>query len=135
MRVVVGILSIFSFFLIISVSVPFLVCVILLILALFMLLLQENSAAFNLFCGVPIVVALDMNIYSSPGHKSSIGFFSWINNNTRNWMVWADILSLKHMSCSSICNAKWNIFICTTRFLACDFYRWNGDPYWFVFYP
>jgi len=23
----------------------------------------------------------------------------------------------------------------TTLFLACDFYRWNGDPCWFVFYP
>jgi hypothetical protein len=75
MSVVVGILSIYSFFLIFSVSVPFLVCVILLILALFTLLLQKNSADLNLFRGVPIVVALDMNIYSSPGHKSSIVFF------------------------------------------------------------
>jgi hypothetical protein len=46
--------------------------VILLILALFMLLLQKNSADLNRFCGIPIVVALDMNMYSSPGHKSSI---------------------------------------------------------------
>jgi len=49
--------------------------VLLLILALFMLLLQKNSADLNLFCGVPVVVALDMNIYSSPGHNSSIDFF------------------------------------------------------------
>jgi hypothetical protein len=65
----------FLLFLIFSVSVPFLVFVILLILALFMLLLQKNSADLNRFCGVPIVVALNMNIYSSPGHNSSIDFF------------------------------------------------------------
>jgi len=71
---VLGILSIFSFF-IFSVSVPFLVCVVLLILALFMVLLQKNNAELNRFSGVPIVVALEMNIYNNPGHNSSIDFF------------------------------------------------------------
>jgi hypothetical protein len=72
--VVLGILSIFFFF-IFSVSVPFLVHVMLLILVLFMLLVQKNSAELNRFSGVPIVVALEMNIYNNPGHNSSIDFF------------------------------------------------------------
>jgi hypothetical protein len=41
----------------------------------FMLLLQKNSAELNRFSGVPIVVALEMNIYNNPGHNSSIDFF------------------------------------------------------------
>jgi hypothetical protein len=48
----------------------------LLILVLFILLLQKNSAELNWFSGVPIVVALEMNIYYNPGHNSSIVFFS-----------------------------------------------------------
>jgi hypothetical protein len=58
-----------------SVSVLFFVRVMLLILALFMLLLQKNNAELNRFSGVPIVVALEMNIYNNPGHNSSIDFF------------------------------------------------------------
>jgi hypothetical protein len=72
--VVLGILSIFSFF-IFSVSVPFLVLVMLLILALLVLLLLKNNAELNQFSGVLIVVALEMNIYNNPGHNSSINFF------------------------------------------------------------
>jgi hypothetical protein len=41
-----------------------------------MLFLQKNSAELNWFSGVPIVVALEMNIYYNPGHNSSIVFFS-----------------------------------------------------------
>jgi hypothetical protein len=40
-----------------------------------MLLLQKNSAELNQFSGVPIVVALEMNVYNNPGHNGSIDFF------------------------------------------------------------
>jgi len=65
----------FLLFLIFFFSVLFLVCVIFPILYFFVFLLQKNSADLNLFCGVPIFVALDLIIYSSPEHKSSIVFF------------------------------------------------------------
>jgi hypothetical protein len=134
MNVVVSIWSIFFFFDFFRFSSIFSLCNIT-YPGFFHVVTAKNNADLDQSLGVPIVIALEINIQSKPGHKSSIDFFPGINNNAWNWVVWANILFLKCVSCSSICDAKWNIFKCTTVFFTCNFYRWNGDPCWFIFYP
>ena len=122
-------------FFIFSVSIPFFVCVILLILALFMLLLQKNIANLKRFWGVPIVVALEINIYNSPGHKSSIDFFPGFT--TIRGIVWFGPTFCPWNVCPVLAYAILSgIYLYVQQcFFTWYLYRWNRHPCWIFFYP